>query len=571
MKRTWAAILGLSAGAVLACASGASADPGTAQDRAALFDYLLNATMRRTAFAERAPADIGQGAPLPMAEHVRSEMLAYRDEMIAADTDEKLYYVLTRISNARSDSHVEGVTLVEGGLAPFPPNGALLNAPIKFKPDFSGNMPFLFVSDFAANFSVYGANAPRIGDRLVAVNRVPIDRYIARIRPYYSRSTTAALWWAMAGDIVSRSNRLPQSFYGERIALQLQARNGSLYTVRLPYLAYDAISWSGHDDHYVGGELSDRLRADPDFPRRDPQYAINAQRYPGFEHFSSSPTFDIYISRTRRIVLLKQHRFVPRYVASDLERLLAFAQANALLDAAVIFDLTRGRGGDFEEYTLQRLQPQPFRLIFGNLRISDITQPLARQLREEAIASIARGPGITAAGEGPNDGSFLLEWLDNDLARAIQEQRAYSNSVPFKSQWAPPGSEGILQPARLHFSGPIVLFTSPHTCSGADQFATMFIDNHLGLSVGMPEGGCSNTWEWEEVLTLPSSGRPVVRYAWSVGHSISPNGAVMEGNPARPEISIPLTRDNHQQYYELLMAQATAYIARSRNRIAKSR
>lgn len=45
----------------------------------------------------------------------------------------------------------------------------------------------------------------------------------------------------------------------------------------------------------------------------------------------------------------------------------------------------------------------------------------------------------------------------------------------------------------------------------------------------------------------------------------------MEGNPARPEISIPLTRDNHQQYYELLMAQATAYIARSRNRIAKSR
>ena len=39
----------------------------------------------------------------------------------------------------------------------------------------------------------------------------------------------------------------------------------------------------------------------------------------------------------------------------------------------------------------------------------------------------------------------------------------------------------------------MVLLTAPSACSGADQFAAMFIDNELGLSVGMPEGGCSNT------------------------------------------------------------------------------
>ena len=42
----------------------------------------------------------------------------------------------------------------------------------------------------------------------------------------------------------------------------------------------------------------------------------------------------------------------------------------------MIYDLTRGSGGDYEEYTLQKLQPRPLKIMFGNLRISSITPAL---------------------------------------------------------------------------------------------------------------------------------------------------------------------------------------------------
>ena len=81
----------------------------------------------------------------------------------------------------------------------------------------------------------------------------------------------------------------------------------------------------------------------------------------------------------------------------------------------------------------------------------------------------------------------------------------------------------------------------------------MYVDNDLATFIGMPTGGYSNTWEGDEVLVLPETGRPLVRFMWSIGHTIRPNGDVLEGNPAQPDNYIPVTRDNFQGYHQMLL------------------
>ena len=103
----------------LGCAASATADPGTREDRSALFDYLVQATMERTAFSPFKPRDFGAAEHVTEAEYVRSAMLAHRDEFLAADTDAKLYYALTKLTCARRDGHLARVRLVEGGIQPF--------------------------------------------------------------------------------------------------------------------------------------------------------------------------------------------------------------------------------------------------------------------------------------------------------------------------------------------------------------------------------------------------------------------------------------------------------------------
>ena len=94
--------------------------------------------------------------------------------------------------------------------------------------------------------------------------------------------------------------------------------------------------------------------------------------------------------------------------------------------------------------------------------------------------------------------------------------------------------------------------------SHLDQFVAMFVDNDLATFIGVPTGGFSNTWEGEEVFYFPGTARPVVRFYWTIGHTIRPNGEVLEGNPAQPDIYIPITRDNFRGYHQLLLDEAIA-------------
>ena len=94
--------------------------------------------------------------------------------------------------------------------------------------------------------------------------------------------------------------------------------------------------------------------------------------------------------------------------------------------------------------------------------------------------------------------------------------------------------------------------------SHLDQFMAMFVDNDLATFIGMPTGGFSNTYEEGEVLRFPHTGQPVVEFEWSIGHTIRPNGEVLEGNPAQPDVYIPLTSDNFQDYHKTLLNAAIA-------------
>ena len=76
----------------------------------------------------------------------------------------------------------------------------------------------------------------------------------------------------------------------------------------------------------------------------------------------------------------------------------------------------------------------------------------------------------------------------------------------------------------------------------------------------MPTGGFSNTWEYEENLVFPTTGKRVARYMWSIGHTIRPNGEVLEGNPAIPREVVPITRENYPTYDDDLLRRGLDWL-----------
>ncbi len=193
-------------------------------------------------------------------------------------------------------------------------------------------------------------------------------------------------------------------------------------------------------------------------------------------------------------------------------------------------------------------------------RLTDVLAKLER-LPEEKRAEIAGGGSMdSGVPEAMDDGSWLMDWLDTDVADAIAAGDEYTNNVPFKLAHAPKDSDGILQPAPVHFRGRLVGFFVPRRGSHLDQFASIIKDNDLGPMIGMTPGGYSNTWEWDEVLYFPGTDQPVVRFMWDVGHSIRPNGEILEGNPAHPDELVLLTRENFRTYYAELLRHAMAYL-----------
>ena len=503
---------------------------GTQATRAALFDTLLARVERREAFSP-VKNRILDTDPL-------ARMEALRADVVAAASEEELFYALQRLSNARNDRHLD-VALVPGGLAPTNTRGLprvnegeevpALHAPIRVLPDFGtpGEVTF-FVSDLPTDPALLPDPAPGLGDRILAVNGRPFAEYLSAIAPYHRFSAIPNFWWRTALHFPERTGLLPDRFYAETLTLELERLDGSTLTVELPYLEPAELAWRGV--------------ADP--------------RYEGFRLVERTGTFDLYLPESDElaVVVLRWYGFRETLV-EDMDWLVAYADREGLLESAIIVDGTRSRGGSKGAYALQRLSPHPFRVTFGNLRLSDVIAPFVEEKIEEAASGGALDSGVT---ETLDEGAWLLDWLQQDVLDSLAAGADYSNDVPFKLAHLPKDSDGILQPAPLHFSGPLICFFSPQGGSHLDQFAAQVTDNGLGYTMGMPTGGYSNTWEWEEVITLPGTERPLVRFMYNIGHTVRPNGTILEGEAPAVDEFIPLTRENFRTYYSLLMERALA-------------
>jgi hypothetical protein len=544
--------------------AGADYDVGTPSERGELFDSIQARTLRRDAFASLPDHPYWQAHPEGI--DIAATMAPWRDSLEAADTPERLYYALAAISNLRRDRHLR-LPPVEGGL-PFPDtfgieealaNGLVegsnvLRAAVRIRPDYGasaasaaaaggagadgedgspsggrwaeGGAIELFVADHARSGPGSGADggvslAP--GDRILSVNGMSVAAYAAAVEPWHRVSSRPGFLWWLGTWIPQRTVQIPARFYGEALHLEVERRaDGSRYEVILPYVDPATIQWAGHWE----------------------------RRYPGFSHQWSSGTFDLWLpDDDRPVVLLQWHRF-DGDLPEAMDRLMAQAESEGWLDRGVIVDATRSGGGSRGAYALQRLQPRPFRGTAGNMRVSDAMEAWV----EDRIQRLRRDPAT--ATETVDEGAWLLEWLETDVRLAIAEGRRYTNDVPFKLAHLPKHADGIIDPAPTHFRGGLVVLLGPKGGSHLDQFAAQVGDNGVGILLGMSAGGYSNTWQAEEVLRFPSDGRPILGYMYSMGHTIRPNGQILQYSPAPVDEEIPLTGANFLTYHADLIDRA---------------
>ena len=501
----------------------ATFDAGTEADREALFDFLVEKTLERDAFASLPYHPVYREHPAGI--DVAAEMERYRDELVAADTDEKMWFALHKISNARMDRHLN-VSPVEGGLVL--PDSILreVEAPLRFMVDFSDlDDRFFFVADVGEELGeAVSGPAPEPGDRLMGVNGRSALDYVEAMRPYQRYSTENHFWWRLAEEITQTSSHVPPFlFYEDELTLELERRDGTEYTTTVAYRDPSAIRWEGHGE----------------------------RAYPGFSPVAGLDDFETYAlylpdDDALPVVLLQWHGFRPD-LPEAMDRLMEYAQEHDLLDHHVIVDATRSGGGSRGAYAVQRLQSQPFRTTFGNLKVSDGME----QWVEDRIERIRAEPA--SARETVDEGTWLLEWLEEDVTLAIQEGRMYTNDVPFKGAHAPKWADGILDPAPVHFRGGLTVWLSTRGGSHLDQFASQVVDNNLAHVMGMSAGGFSNTWEFTDTLRFPTTGAPIVEYEWSMGHSIRPNKEILQYNPAQVHEYIPQTRENYFDYHPSLL------------------
>lgn len=537
----------LKSGLLMTCAVAltacAHAEPVAAADREALFEEIVAKTMTREAFSPFKNDRFGLSFP--------EAFEAHRDDFIAADTDEKLYWALVRLSNARHDRHL-GVSAVEGGLAvpvtynDFDPadypdmqidTAAAPVAPIRFLPDFSADPIVYFVADLGEDIAqIEGGERISIGDIVVSVNGASFADYLEAIKPYRAHSTLENFWMRSAMDMNLKSTILPKHLYEDVLHLRLRSPDGEVYEVSAPYMPVETVAFRG----------------------------VGEATYAGFDKVLDSVSFDVWRNSVDRVLLISMYGFRDDLVAAA-DELIAYARSENILDYDLILDGTRSRGGGRGAYLVQRLSPRPFKTTFGNLRLSEVTPLFAADRR----AQFERGEEFSdGSPETVGDPRWVIDWLEDDVAKGQAAGQDYSNNVPFKSAHAPKWSDGILRPAAEHFTGHMVCWYGPYGGSHLDQFAAITFDNDLCVSLGMPTGGFSNTWEWDETLRIPSSGRPVANFMWNIGHTIRPNGEILEGNPPDVTEHIPLTAENHETYYDMLMArslevlrQATRYRA----------
>ena len=489
---------------------------GTREQRDALVDELLDMSSRREAWSPFKESALGYD---PLA-----EMEAVRSDVVNAATEEELFYALVKMSNARRDSHLS-VTAVPDGIAG--PSSSEMRAPIHVLPDYTDMAaPTFFVS--GVDEAGLGGLDVDVGDLIVSINGRSASEYVTAFRAWTRHSSPQGLFWNLARDVPLRLPTTAPWMYRATLELELQKDSGERVSVSLPYLEPDRVEIA-HGE----GDL-----------------------YPGFTTVMERFNFHVLRPDDGRPVVLLQWLDFEYELIQDVMDLMEYAQVEGILGHMLVIDVTDSSGGSRGAYAIQRLVSRPFRTTYGNIRISDVGAAMIREWAEEE--DDVEAPEVFGLNES---GSWLHEWARTDAMDAVNRGDEYTTATPFKLAHLPRQSEGILEPARVHFSGPIAIIGGPRGGSHLDQFVSMFADNDLAFTIGMPTGGYSNTWEAEEVITFPGTDQPVVNFMWNVGHTLRPNGDILEGNAVEPEVYVPLTRENFRTYHRDLLAAALQRLA----------
>ena len=288
-------VLGISLFSASGCAENTSR-VGNPELRELLFDSIMTLTANREAFSPIKNLHWGV-VPLDAMEN-------YRQEVISADTEEKLFYALEKVSNARNDRHLE-ISLVENGIRLQESSGIaggseiVYSSPLKVLPDYSDSSIY-FISDLSEDQEHFPHGTVEPGDRILAVNNLQIGQYEKMVRPYHPSSYRPNFRWRMAEDLTVKTATLPPTFYQDHLTLELERKDGSSYTVQLPYLHPDSIPWQN----------------------------ISEPQYPGFQLEHSTPTYDLYLPMEgQRTVILTWYGFRETMIP-DVDELMTMAQQN---------------------------------------------------------------------------------------------------------------------------------------------------------------------------------------------------------------------------------------------------
>lgn len=454
------------------------------------------------------------------------EKYKLKEEFANASSNIEYLRAIHKLNHLRYDHHLKLSATYD-----YISEKRISQAPIRLYTDMSDEKnPFIYVANFTQAVEDKGV---KLGDKLLAVNEIPINEYIDLLKPYLQFSTLRNMYVEkLSHALVAKSEifgpEIPQK---STVKLSLEPKTGGqTYDVELSYSGrYRNINWKYP---YVV-ELYRQNYSE------DKSYLQSMYKDLGFEEvYDNNVDCALYINKTKKLNLIEWYDF--ERVSSNARALVNAAQREGTLDWDVIIDATRSSGGGGGPHIVKYLVSQPFKVTFGNVRTTD-----KEWVRKKAQSMSSK----------------VRNWIMD----AVNAGKDYTTNEPFKLVDFPAGSDGIMKPASTRFNGKKVALIFTLGGSQYDQFCAMLVDNndpdiHV---MGMPAGGYSNTWEWGENITLPNG--KGIAWEYDIGHTVRKNGEALEGNPAIPHTVVPITRDNYQTYYKDLIIKAEQYLNGTHN------
>ena len=482
--------------------------------RIAFYDSVYNLILNREAFSPIKWVKLGT------AFENECERLNLKDEFKEADNETKLLRALHKLNYARKDRHLKLDASKD-----FMRADEMFRIPLRFYPDMSNESEVFF---YVANLSELAADKDvSRGDYLVSIDGIPIDEYIDLLSPYLRYSTHRHMVIKEIPAYLGSKSYIygPELLQSDQMKIQLyQPDDEETYEVILSYEYAENINW-------IYPPILERDREDNQI---DKHYYEDLYHNFGFEKvYDDDLNCALYVNHTNELALIEWYHF--EETRGGVQNLMLEARNQDILNYDVIVDATHSGGGGESALFLQVLAESSFKTTFGNVRVSD------KEFAKKHISSYS---------------SNICNWVLD----AINSNKEFTSNEPFKLQLFPRGSDGIMYPANIRFKGNKVVLFFTLGGSNLDQFAAMIADNpQLNIhTIGMPCGGYSNTWEWGETLTLPNGTNTY--FEWDVGHTIRPNGEILEGNPAIPKELFPFTVDNYRHYFEDLLQKGISFL-----------